>query len=163
MCFDAGCMRQALSAARLQAALKRPVTVPTFDALYQSAVRVLSTRLGSYLSMAQKAGAAISGAVPLRRALLQQRVKYIVLAEDIAMARAEVYRSWCNELQIPYLTLFDKAELGRLLGKEQRSAVGLSDARFGDMLDATATVLNHLHASAGCLHAPYKLATQSSL
>ena len=163
VCFDAGCMRQALHVSRLQAAFKRSVTVLAFDALYPAAVRVLNQRLGSYLSMAQKAGAATSGAVPLRRALLQQRVKYLVLAEDIAPARAEAYRGWCNELQIPFLSLFSKAELGRLLGKEQRSAVGLSDARFGNMLDETTAILNHLCASAGCLRAPYKLATQSSI
>jgi ribosomal protein L7Ae-like RNA K-turn-binding protein len=156
-------MRRALNVSRLQAALKRPVKVPAFDAFYQSVVLVLNTRLGSSLSLAQKAGAAISGAVPLRQALVQQRIRYMVLAEDIATARAEVYRNWCNQLQIPYLTQFNKAELGRLLGKAQRSAVGLSDARFGDMLDATTAVLNQLHASAGCPPASDKLATQSSL
>lgn len=162
VCYDAGCMRQALHVPRLQVALKRPVTLLVFDTLYEAAIGVLNKRLGSYLSMAQKAGVAISGAVPLRRALLQQRIRYLVLAEDIAPARAEAYLGWCHELQIPSLSLFSKSELGRLLGKEQRSAVGLSDARFGTMLDETTAVLTQLYASAGCLRAPYKLATQSS-
>lgn len=147
VCFDRACLRQALKPSRLAATLKRPVTVPTCEALYQSALGLLYDRLGSCLSMAQKAGAAISGAVPLHKALAQKRVLYVVLAEDIAVARAEEYRSWCIQQDIPWTALFSKAELGRLIGKPNRSAIGLSEPRFRDLLSVNVAFLKQLRSS----------------
>ncbi len=149
VCFDAACIRKALHPSKLKAAFKRSVVMPSELSIYEAASQALCTRLGSYLSMAQKAGMAISGAVPLRRALAQRRIEYLVLAEDIAAARAQEYHTWCQQQDIPWLTLFSKADLGRLLGKSSRSAVGLTQIRFGEQLQMTAERLNQLCASIG--------------
>jgi ribosomal protein L7Ae-like RNA K-turn-binding protein len=156
-------MRQALKPGKLAAALKQPVNVSSVDGLCQSVILLLRTRLGSYLSMAQKAGAAISGATPLHKALAQRHVRYMVLAEDIAVTRAEVYHGWCRQQSIPWLTLFSKDELGQLLGKPERSAVGLTDRRFGEPLHATANTLLRLQADSECTEAPCNRALSSSL
>lgn len=149
VCFDATCIHKALHPSKLKAAFKQSVTMPSEDSVHEVAARVLRTRLGSYLSMAQKAGMAISGAVPLHRALAQGRIRYLVLAEDIAVARAQEYYTLCQQQHIPWLTLFSKADLGRLLGKASRSAVGLTEIRFGEQLQMTAERLNQLCASIG--------------
>ena len=149
VCFDAACIRQALRPARLKAAFKRAVAAPSEEVICEAAVQVLRLRLGAYLSMAQKAGAAISGATPLQRALAQRRIVTLVLAEDIAAARAQVYYTCCEQQNIPWLTLFSKVDLGRLLGKPSRSAVGLTQRRFGEQLQMTAERLNLLYASIG--------------
>jgi len=154
VCFDVGCIRQALHAAKLKAAFKRAVTVPTMAAICEAATQALHMRLGAYLSMAQKAGVAISGSVPLQRALAQRRIVYLVLAEDIAIARAQVYHTVCEQQHIPWLTLFSKADLGRLLGKSSRSAVGLTQMQFGEQLQMTVERLNLLHASIGSPESP---------
>jgi ribosomal protein L7Ae-like RNA K-turn-binding protein len=124
-------------------------------------ILLLYTRLGSHLSMAQKAGAAISGATPLRKALTQRQVRYMVLAEDMAASRAEIYHSWCRQQSIPWLTLFSKDKLGQLLGKPERSAVGLTDRRFGELLHATANTLLRFQADSGCAEAPCNRAISS--
>ncbi len=149
VCFDAGCIRKALHPSKLKAAFKQSVTPPVEGVVHEAAAHVLHTRLGSYLSMAQKAGMAISGAVPLQRALTQRRIQYLVLAEDIAVARAQAYYTLCQQQDIQWLTLFSKADLGRLLGKASRSAVGLTEIRFGEQLQRTAERLNQLRASIG--------------
>ena len=149
MCFDPTCIRQAIKTGKLAATLKQPVTAPSTECLCHAATLLLRTRLGSYLSMAQRAGVAISGSTPLQKALSQYQVHYLVLAEDMASTRADDYRSWCCQQSIPWLTLFSKAELGRLLGKPERSAVGLTDVRFGDQLSATANTLSRLQANLG--------------
>jgi predicted RNA-binding protein YlxR (DUF448 family) len=149
VCFDAACIRKALHPSKLKAAFKQSITAPPESAVYEAAMRTLRTRLGSYLSMAQKAGAAISGAIPLHRALAQRRIAYLVLAEDIAVARAQEYYTWCEQQDVPRLTLFSKADLGRLLGKSSRGAVGLTQMRFGEQLQMTAERLNLLCASIG--------------
>ena len=149
VCFDAACIRKALHPSKLKAAFKQSVMAPSEGSIHEAAIHALRTRLGSYLSMAQKAGMAISGAVPLHRALAQRRIAYLVLAEDIATVRAQAYYTWCQQQDIPWLTLFSKADLGRLLGKSSRSAVGLTQMRFGEQLQMTAERLNLLCASLG--------------
>jgi len=149
VCFDAACIRKALHPSKLKAVFKQFVTVPLESSVHEAAVHALRTRLGSYLSMAQKAGLAISGAVPLHKSLAQQRITHLVLAEDIAATRAQEYYTWCQQQDIPWLTLFSKADLGRLIGKSSRSAVGLTQMRFGEQLQMTAKQLNLLCASIG--------------
>ncbi len=149
VCFDAACIRKALHPSKLKTAFKQSVTVPSEGSVHEAAVQALRTRLISYLSMAQKAGVAISGSVPLHRALAQRRIAYLVLAEDIAEARAQGYYTWCQQQHIPWLTLFSKVELGRFLGKSSRSAVGLTQMRFGEQLQMTSERLNLLCASIG--------------
>lgn len=149
VCYDAACIRKALHPSKLKTAFKQSVTVPSECSVHEAAVQTLRTRLISYLSMAQKAGVAISGSVPLHRALAQRRIAYLVLAEDIAEARAQGYYTWCQQQHIPWLTLFSKVELGRLLGKSSRSAVGLTQMRFGEQLQMTSERLNLLCASIG--------------
>ena len=41
----------------------------------------------------------------------------MILAEDIAIGRAEEYRSWCTQYNVPCVTLFTKEELGHIIGK----------------------------------------------
>ncbi len=149
VCFDAACIRKALHPSKLKSAFRQTVIVPSEQSIHEAAAYALRSRLGSYLSMAQKAGIAISGSVPLQQALAQRRIVYLVLAEDIVAARAQAYYTWCQQQQIPWLTLFSKADLGRLLGKSSRSAVGLTQMRFGEQLQMTAERLNLLCASIG--------------
>lgn len=147
VCFDGTCIRQALTTGKVAATFKQSVKAVSADRLCHSAILLLHTRLGSTLSMAQKAGAAVSGATPLQKALSQGRIRYLVLAEDIASTRAEDYLDWCRQQSIPWLTLFSKAELGQRLGKPQRSAIGLTDVRFGEQLSTTANMLLQLRAN----------------
>jgi ribosomal protein L7Ae-like RNA K-turn-binding protein len=58
----------------------------------------------------------------------------MIFAEDIAMARVKEYRSWCTQYAIPHVTLFTKEELGRIIGKPSRSAVGLISPHFFELL-----------------------------
>ena len=162
VCFGAACLRQAVKPSRLASALRQPVTVPPLETLYQSAVRLLYDRLGSCLGMAQKAGAAVSGAALLQQALAHNRVHYVVLAEDIAASRAEEYRSRCTQLDIPWTILFSKAELGQFLGKPSRSAIGLSEPRFCQLLQTNVDLLKRLRSSMEGSEAPLGWSKQSS-
>ncbi len=132
VCFNPRCLRQALQSRKLTTAFRRPVQVPRFETIYDEATTYLYERLGACLSMAHKAGSVISGYASLHHAYVRASIVCMVLAEDIAVARAEVCRSWCTQLNIPCLTLFTKEMLGRLIGRTHRSAVGLTQQRFRD-------------------------------
>ena len=144
VCYDVICLRKALKPTKLALALKRSVIVPDFDTVYQEVMRLLYKRLRTCLSLGQKAGTLISGYVPLRQALVQARVLYLILAEDIATGRAEEYRSWCTQHGVPYVTLFTKEELGHIIGKPNRSAVGLTAQHFLKLLLARLASLERL-------------------
>jgi len=147
ICCDVGCLRKALKPAKLALALKCPVMAPDFDTVYQEVRGLLYKRLRTCLSLGQKAGAIVSGYMPLRQAFAQARVLYMILAEDIATGRAEEYRSWCTQHGVPYVTLFTKEELGHIIGKPSRSAVGLTASHFLTLLLARLTSLERLQTS----------------
>lgn len=149
ICFDAMCLRKALKLSRLVSAFKCPVVVPEFDTLYQALSVWLCERLKSYLQLAQKAGALVSGSMLLQQAFTRARVVCVVLAEDIAASRAEIYRSWCIRQNIPCLTLFTKEDLGKFIGKSNRSAIGLTDLHFCRQLMTAIKSLEKLHFSNG--------------
>ena len=147
VCCDIICLRKALKPAKLALALRRPVMAPDFDTVYQEVMRLLYKRLRTCLSLGQKAGAIVSGYVPLRQAFVQARVLYLILAEDIATRRVEEYRSWCTQHGVPYVTLFTKEELGHIIGKPSRSAVGFTAPHFLKLLLARLTSLERLQTA----------------
>jgi len=147
VCCDIICLRKALKPAKLALALKRPVMELDFDTVYQEVMRLLYKRLRTCLSLGQKAGAIVSGYVPLRQAFVQARVLYLILAEDIATRRAEEYRSWCTQHGVPYVTLFTKEELGHIIGKPSRSAIGFTAPHFLKLLLARLTSLERLQTA----------------
>jgi predicted RNA-binding protein YlxR (DUF448 family) len=144
VCCDVVCLRKALKPAKLALALKRPVKAPDFATMCREVRKLLYKRISTCLSLGQKAGAVVSGYVPLRQALAQGRVLYMILAEDIARGRAEEYRSWCTRHGVPYVTLFTKEELGHIIGKPSRSAVGFTAPHFLALLLARLTSLERL-------------------
>jgi ribosomal protein L7Ae-like RNA K-turn-binding protein len=149
ICFDASCLRKALTLSRLTSAFRCPVVVPEFDTFCQALSMWLYERLKSYFQLAQKAGILISGSTSLRGALAHTNVACVVLAKDIAISRAEEYRAWCRRHKIPCITLFSKEELGQLIGKSQRSAVGFTESHFYRQISTAVRSLEKLGSSKG--------------
>jgi len=147
ICCDVICLRKALKPTKLALTLKRAVLVPDFDTVYQEVRGLLYKRLRTCLGLGQKAGAVVSGYTLLMRAFAQARVLHLILAEDIATVRAEEYRVWCTQHDVPYVTLFTKAELGHVIGKSSRSAIGLIGPRFLELLRASLTSLEKLETA----------------
>lgn len=162
VCYHVLCLQKTLQPARLRAALKAPVITPSFESIYHSVLVLLDKRLGACLSMAQKAGAVVSGYAALQKALAQKRVLYLVLAEDIVAARAEAYDAWCTQYNIQYVTLFMKEELGRLIGKPSRSAIGLTTLHFCELFSTFFTYLEQLRTSYSTLKVSSNLSYRSS-
>jgi uncharacterized protein len=147
VCCDVTCLRKALKPTKLALTLKHAVLVPDFDTVYQEVRGLLYKRLRTCLGLGQKAGAVVSGYALLRKAFAQARVLHLILAEDVATARGEEYRFWCTQHDVPYVTLFAKAELGHIIGKSSRSAVGLTVPRFLELLRASLTSLERLETA----------------
>jgi ribosomal protein L7Ae-like RNA K-turn-binding protein len=91
----------------------------------------------------------MSGYAALHKALAQRQVVYMVLATDIAAARADSYRAWCERLAIPYKVYGSKQELGRLLDRPSRSAIGFTEPCFAARWHTLMAAAEHWHASHG--------------
>jgi ribosomal protein L7Ae-like RNA K-turn-binding protein len=143
------CFRMALKPTKLMSAFKQPITVPTFEAVCQAAVSLLQERLNACFGLARKAGAVVSGYASLRTSLAHAKVDCLVLAEDIAASRAEEYYGWCVQQDIPYVTLFSKEEMGKILGRPSCSAAGFTSPRFCKLLYATIASLGRLRSPNG--------------
>lgn len=146
VCFRRSCLQKALKPATLTVAFRRPVEAPSYLSVYATAVQILQDRLGTYLGMAQKAGMAVSGYVPLHKALAQDKIACLVLATDIARTRKEEYQTWCIRHHIPFLMYFTKVRLGMIIGQSSRSAVGLTEASFCQLLSTTKASLDALQS-----------------
>lgn len=149
ICWNAICLYKALKSAKLAAALKQSVVIPPFETIVQTIDRCLSERLRACLSLAHKARAAVSGYQALRSALAQANILYMIFAEDIAAERAKEYSLWCAQYSIPSITFDTKEELGRLLGKPSRSAIGLTAPHFRDLLVTRLATLEQWRTSQG--------------
>jgi ribosomal protein L7Ae-like RNA K-turn-binding protein len=110
------------------------VTAPALDTLGQEIGTLLHTRLETCVQLARKAGAVVSGYTALQRVLAHGRVLCLVVAIDTAVARAENYRAWCERHRLVCVRLFSKEELGRLMGKPSRSAIGFTQRHFAERL-----------------------------
>lgn len=144
VCCNLSCLREALRVAKLTHAFRQTVIGPEWEPMCQEIRRMLYRRLGLCLGMGQKRGEIVSGYAALQQAFSQARVLGIILAEDIAVRRAEEYRALCAQYAISYVTLLTKDELGRVLGRPSRSAVGLTDAHVFDVLRSTLVSLARL-------------------
>jgi ribosomal protein L7Ae-like RNA K-turn-binding protein len=149
ICWNVICLYKALKSAKLPTALKQSVVVPPFETMTQVIDKCLAERLRACVSLAHKARAAVSGYQAVRSALAQAHVLYMIFAEDIAAERAEEYSIWCTQYDIPSITFDTKEELGRLLGKPSRSAIGLTAPHFRDLLVTRLATLEQWRTSQG--------------
>lgn len=147
VCGNAICLRKALKPARLAFAFKHTVGAPTFETLCEDITTFFHARLETCLQLACRAGMVVSGYAALQKALALRRVVYMVLATDIARARAEEYRTWCERQNIAYISLFSKEALGGLMGKASRSAIGFTAQHLAEHWRMLLTAVEQWYAS----------------
>ncbi len=83
--------------------------------------------------MARKSSSFIAGSNAVLDALTRRTALAVVLlAVDISPQIGEKVRRKAEFNKIKVVDLFDKAELGRILGRAERSVVGLPDGKLAD-------------------------------
>ena len=86
------------------------------------------------LGLAQKAGKAASGDFAVKSALNSGKAKLMVLAADAAPNSKKEMYYLAEQAGVPVLEALTRMELGRAVGKEQRTAVVILDNNFAKML-----------------------------
>ncbi|MBR6403430.1 MAG: DUF448 domain-containing protein [Eubacterium sp.] len=84
----------------------------------------------SLLSIAMKAGKVASGEFQSEEAVLSGKAGFVIIAEDASDNTKKKFMDKCNYRGIRYEIFGKKDELGRLIGKNERSVVAITDDDF---------------------------------
>lgn len=88
----------------------------------------------SFLGLAMKAGKLVSGEEGCEKTIRSEKAYLVIVAEDASENTAKKFSNACEYRKVPYVRFGHKEELGRLLGKEIRSVVTVTDAGFAQRL-----------------------------
>jgi len=106
----------------------QPADLPT---LTDRVARELLKHLASLLGMARKSANLVTGSNAVLDALTRKKtLSVIILAKDISPQIGDKIRRKAGRQKILTAELFDKMELGRILGRAERSVVGVSDGKL---------------------------------
>jgi len=90
------------------------------------------------LGLAQRAGKVVSGANSIKSvAKNKSKLKCVLIASDVSENSRRKIHSICRAGNIPLYELDSRDEIGRAIGKGQRTVVGITDAGFYEAIKQT--------------------------
>lgn len=133
LCNSRDCMVTALQRKQFDRTFRQPCQPVTVEQLAAAIARGLLAHLASLLGMARKSASFVAGSNAVLDALSRRKpLALVILAADISLPIGEKVRRKAAEQKIVTAELFDKTELGRILGRAERSVVGLPDGKLAD-------------------------------
>jgi len=142
VCPRVECISRALGKDMLSRALHTKVAAPTVDDFIERLKTAIVDRIRSLLGMAAKSGSVAAGYSAVRDGLEKGTIKLLLYTGDISDGtRDKIGPLTAN---IPAMTLFLKAELGALLGRELTGVAGITDSGFARAIEKESARLNGL-------------------
>ena len=133
LCSNRNCIETAVSRKQFDRAFKQVCKPVTGGRLVDSIAEQLLAHLASLLGMARKSAKFVAGSNAVLDALKRKKsLAVIVLAGDISPQIGEKIRYKAAYQKVVTTELFDKVNLGRILGRAERSVVGLPDGKLAD-------------------------------
>jgi len=133
LCNSRACMDAAVSRNQFSRAFRSECQVVDVSGLADKVAEELLRHLANLLGMARKSASFVAGSNAILDVLARKRaLSVIVLAKDISPQIGEKIRRKAERQNILTAKLFDKMELGRILGRAERSVVGLPDGNLAD-------------------------------
>lgn len=88
----------------------------------------------SVLSLAKKAGKAVSGEFSVMESVKARKAKMVLLASDSSFNTKKRFHDKCLYRSIPVVEYGQKESIGRALGENERSSVAIEDDNFRKLL-----------------------------
>ena len=139
LCNRRSCMATAVNRKQFDRAFRSPCQPVDALRLVEQVARERLARLANLLGMARKSAHFVAGSNAVLDVLSRkQPLAVIILAGDISPQIGERISWKAGQQGVLIAKLFDKTELGRILGRAERSVVGLpvgqlADAFIGDL------------------------------
>lgn len=135
VCPDIKCMEEAVNKDAFSRAFRRPVSRIEADELAVVLKERLEEKLSGLLGMGQRARQLISGGTALELGLKRGQVQLLLLATDIAPEQRARWLGLFESSGRPWASRFTKEELGAFMGKELRSAVGITSPKLAQAVE----------------------------
>jgi predicted RNA-binding protein YlxR (DUF448 family) len=133
LCNNRSCIEAAVIRKQFDRAFRRVCQPVTGGQLVESIAEQLLAHLASLLGMARKSAKFVAGSNAVLDALNRKKLlAVVILAKDISPQIGEKIRRKAEYQKIATTRLFDKVKLGRILGRAERSVVGLPDGKLAD-------------------------------
>lgn len=100
----------------------------------------MTDRVYSFLGLAMKAGKLVSGEESCEKTIRGEKAYLVIVTEDASDNTAKKFSNACAYREVPYLRFGHKETLGKLLGKEIRSVIAITDAGFAQKLTEMITM-----------------------
>jgi predicted RNA-binding protein YlxR (DUF448 family) len=131
LCNSRSCIETAVKRKQFDRAFKQSCQPIAEDSLIEAVGQELLAHMASLLGMARKSAKFVSGSNAVLDALGRKKMlAVVILANDISPQIGEKVRRKAEHQEIVTTKLFDKIELGRILGRAERSVVGLPDGKL---------------------------------
>ncbi|MGD9020139.1 MAG: DUF448 domain-containing protein [Desulfuromonadales bacterium] len=131
LCNSRDCMMAAVNRQQFNRAFRCECQPADLSTLIERVARELLKHLASLLGMARKSANLVTGSNAVLDALTRKKaLSAIILAKDISPQIGDKIRRKAARQNILTAELFDKMELGRILGRAERSVVGVSDGKL---------------------------------
>ncbi|MEN8687468.1 MAG: DUF448 domain-containing protein [Desulfuromonadales bacterium] len=131
LCNSRDCMMAAVNRQQFNRAFRSECQPADLSTLTDRVARELLKHLASLLGMARKSANLVTGSNAVLDALTRKKtLSAIILAQDISPQIGDKIRRKAARQKILTAELFDKMELGRILGRAERSVVGVSDGKL---------------------------------
>ena len=131
LCNSRDCIMAAVNRQQFNRAFRCECQPADLSTLTDRVARELLKHLASLLGMARKSANLVTGSNAVLDALTRKKaLSAIILAKDISPQIGDKIRRKAARQKILTAELFDKMELGRILGRAERSVVGVSDGKL---------------------------------
>ena len=91
-------------------------------------------RIYSFIGLARKAGALVSGENAVENAVRYGKACLVVIAFDASQNTAKKVTDCCAASSVKTMQFGSKSGLGGILGREMYSVIAITDKRFSDRL-----------------------------
>lgn len=92
-------------------------------------------RVLGMLGLAAKAGKITFGADSCKEAIMKNKVKLIILAQDASERTKTKFIDMANKNNIPIYTISDMDEISKAIGKKNKAIVGIVDLNFSKAIE----------------------------
>ncbi len=133
-CLDRECVTLAVKRRQFGRALRSDFAPFEADNLMAALAVQVEAKVLSLVGMARKSGKIISGGQMVLKALSGGGIAVVLLAQDVSNGIGEKVRGKAEATGTPWLYLAEKGQLGQLLGKAERSVVGIGKGALAESL-----------------------------
>ncbi len=129
-CLNNACLRSALQKNQFARSFRGDVKHAGVEFLIAQIKHLMEERIGSYLALANKAGKVASGSEQVGELIKKRKAGIVFLATDISPEIGARVIALAERSAVPHAAVFDKEQLGALLGKGLRSVAAIEQSGF---------------------------------